>query len=705
MVSLFKEVRRHKPSVIYIPNVDVWYETVGESAIKTFRSLLRTVPPNDAVLVLGDMESASDDDRPNPEMLRDLFGFSTKSQYKLRRPDQEARSEFFAPIINYVRMIPTDFPNRENRKKRELPKLKVAPPPKAPPPSKEELKAQKKKDRHTLNLLKLHIQPVMDQIKLKHKRFRTPIIDEKSVRYLFEEQNPEVVTTDLPLAEQQRQNQQLFRPFELSKDHKGNPGLLEVATDKFYYNLDTVTMEKRLSNGYYKRPKDFLADVKTLAKDARTAGDPDRTLKANELVANVEVDMTMVEQNTALVAECEAVYAREMERERQAIANAVQSGRQGANGKAATGGREQDTTMTLESDLMLPPAQDGQGNTTTTTDQSSGPVVLGEAVPGRKNAPSVMASSMTGAETTATVAATGIGSVQLPGGPGPSPLSNGVSAGTGEDSEPRQSNGSTVPSRLPYEDIPMPDSQDAYADVSGPNSNHDQHQLQQQHQNRPVPTHSVTTPQHVEQPNSSQSDQQQHQQGLQGSNPSVNFNPNATPETPSAPNTQTQRSQRSALTQMAQGSQAADYHNSASTTTSGQKTSDRSHRSSGPQYGTQSSGGKSGSGGPSKSEHPDLSAMMPMGGGSQLPDTQGEFTSLSSVTLSWLFGVFYCFITLHRGLIAWMALSKAIECHTNVSRFLQSYTIAAKRQIRSHHNSRPLFRSRLYHLHTICNAY
>ena len=618
MVSLFKEVRRHKPSVIYIPNVDVWYETVGESAIKTFKSLLRTIPPNDPVLVLGDMESASDEDRPDPDMLRDLFGFSTKSQYKLRRPDQEARSEFFAPIINYIRMIPTDFPNRENRKKRELPKLKVAPSPKALPPSKEDLKAQKKKDRHTLNLLKLHIQPVMDQIKLKHKRFRAPIIDEKSIRYLFEEQNPDVVTTDLPLEEQKRQNQQLFRPFELSKDSKGNPGLLEVATDKFYYNLDTVTMEKRLSNGYYKRPKDFLADVKTLAKDARTAGDPERTLKANELVANVEVDMTMVEQNTALVAECEAVYARELERERQAMAKAAQSGRQGGDGKATAGGGgdgDQHNTMMLESDLMLPPQQDGHNTTITTTDQSSGPVMLGEAVPGTKNLPAALSSSMAGAG----AGTAGAGNINLPGGPGPSPLSNGVSAADGDDSGPRQSNGSTVPSRPAYEDIPMPDSQDAYADASGSGSAPDQHQSQH---HRPLRKHSVTTPQHTGQSNSSQSDQiQPHRQGMRESNP------NATPETPSAPNTQTQRSQVSALTQMAQGSQVADYHNSASTTTSGQKTSDRSHRSSGPQYGTQSTGGNSGNSrnsGPAKSEHPDLSAMMPMGGGSQLPDTQGK---------------------------------------------------------------------------------
>ena len=534
-------------------------------------------------------------------------------------------------------MVPTDFPDRENRKKRELPKLKVAPPPPAMPPTKEELKAQKKKDRHTLNLLKLHIQPVMDQIKLKHKRFRTPVIDEKAIQYLFEEQNPDLVTTDLPLEE--RQNQ-LFRPFELSKDSKGNPGLLEVATGKFYYNIDTVTIEKRLSNGFYKRPKDFLTDIKTLAKDARTAGDPERTLKANELVANVEVDMTMVEQNSALVAECEAVYARELERERHALAKAAVAAAAAGTGAAAAGGKsvgggrhgaaEQNTSSMIMLDSDVLPAAEGNV-TVTTTDQSSGPVVLGEAVPGEKHVPAVLPTSSIGGVVGISGGAGSGGSGSLPGGPGPSPLSNGISVGDSMmvDSQPHQSNGA---------DMPMPDSQDADASGSisastGPGAGRGQESSGN--------SNNSTNP--YGNPNVNSGGDGGGGAGGVGAGADLSISAMHPPETPSsAPNTQTQRSQKSALTQIAQGSQAADYHNSASTTTSGQKTSDRSHRSSGPQYGTQGSssngvGGSGGSGGGGarsgsgsggsahKSEHPDLSAMMPMGGGSQLPDTQGEF--------------------------------------------------------------------------------
>jgi len=86
-------------------------------------------------------------------------------------------------------------------------------------------------------------------------------------------------------------------------------------------------------------------------------------------------------------------------------------------------------------------------------------------------------------------------------------------------------------------------------------------------------------------------------------------------QTPSQPNTQGQRSQKSAHTQLAQGSQLDQYHNSASTTTSGQKTTDKSGRSSDKySIGTQSTNGVR--------DHPNFSLVGPVEGGSQLPDTQ-----------------------------------------------------------------------------------
>jgi len=102
-------------------------------------------------------------------------------------------------------------------------------------------------------------------------------------------------------------------------------------------------------------------------------------------------------------------------------------------------------------------------------------------------------------------------------------------------------------------------------------------------------------------------------------------------QTPSGQNTQ--RSQQSALQKMAPNSQPGDYHNSASTTTSGQKTSDRSNRSSDRSaFGanTQSTNGVAGG------MYPDFSAVQNTSGGSQLPDTQGSssFDSWSSTELN-----------------------------------------------------------------------
>ncbi|KAI9706153.1 MAG: hypothetical protein M1820_004914 [Bogoriella megaspora] len=521
IVQLFKEVRRHKPSVIYIPNVDVWYQTVSQSVIKTFTSLLRTIPPNDPILLLGVIESVGNEE-PDPEMLRDLFGFSSKNQFTLGRPRKNARHEYFDRLIGYISRSPQEFPDPSNRKPRQLEQLEVAPPPKEPEgPSKEALKAQKKQDRHTLNMLKLQIQPVMDQIRNKYKKFRTPVIEENQIAYLYSEQDPNQVTTNLD--REQLQQQQVWRPFELDKDEKGVAGLRETSTGKFFYNLEIVTIEKRLSNGYYKRPQDFLADIKRLAKDARAADDPDRLLKANEMLANVEVDMLYVENsNPALVAECNAVYNRELEREKLAKGKAKEAAESG-----------KDVPFVRPN---VPPFSASK-----TTDQTSGPILLGEPIAGKHPLPPVTPTRPGGHNSMSNGYATS----------GTHALTNGISR--------------------PDEDTQMMDVGDIGSDP----------------QARPG-FHGVAT----------------QSQG----------------------NTQTQRSQQSALTRMAPGSQAQDYHNSASTTTSGQKTSDRDRSSaSGPYNNTQNTQSTNGL---HRSDHPDFSMVQPLQGGSQLPDTQGSHSPI-----------------------------------------------------------------------------
>lgn len=315
IIRLFAEVKTHKPSVIYIPNVQEWYRSLGPQTLATFLGLLRSIKATDPIMVLGVVET--DEGDIDLEMQRDLFGYSQKNRFILQQPGLDEIESFFAPLKDYVDTRPEDFPDQKNRKKRFLEKLPPAPIEiKAPAlPSKEEQKAQKKRDRQTLNLLKIRLQPIMDQIRTRHKKFRTGVIDESQYRYLYDEADPGTVTSDLPT---EFRATATFRPFEIGEDPHGVRGLLEPSTNNFYYNLDSVTIEKRLSNGYYKRPKDFLADIKRLAKDAKTIGDEDRLLKANELLANVEVDIGGIElAEPALTAECERVYQRELAREKE----------------------------------------------------------------------------------------------------------------------------------------------------------------------------------------------------------------------------------------------------------------------------------------------------------------------------------------------------------------------------------------------------
>jgi hypothetical protein len=486
--------------------VENWYNTLSESTIRTFTGLLRGIQPSEPVLLLGYMELPSEDHKPNPAMLRDLFGYSLKNQYDLTRPSSVERQEFFDQIIAMLRKSPKEFPDPTQRKRRKLAELPIAP---TPPPvhvelTKAQLNAQRKKDRLTLNKLKIYLQPVMDQIR-KYRVFANSPIDDSVIRYLYDEQDPNVLSTDL--SEEQRQEQALFRPYEIDQDEKGVQGLRETASGKFYYNLNTTVLEQRLSNGYYKRPRDFIADIKSIAKDSKTMENYARTLKANELLTNVDVDMAMlVESNAILVAECEALYEREQQRERERLRKEAEAKQRG------------------EHVPIIVPNVPPQHISHTTT-EGSGPIMLGQEVPGVRSLFPVTPSRL----------------------PGPSPISNDWSNTNGTSN---QTNGSTAPSK-PHDDSEMFD--------ASPNGSSHPHPFSQQ-------------------------------------------------------NTQGHRSQKSAHTQLAHGSQLNEYQNSASTTTSGQKTSDRSNRSSGPySHNTQLSNG---------AHHPDFSAAPPISGGSQLENTQ-----------------------------------------------------------------------------------
>lgn len=254
--------------------------------------------------------------------------------------------------MNYVKKKPAEFPDPENRKKRVLEELPVAPRIEPQPPTKAEMKAAQKKDHQLLNGLKIQLQPIMDQINRKYKKFRQPVIPQSQIDYLFFESDPNYVRPDVAVDQP--------RPFEIVKDKHDHDVLRDTATGKCYYNLETTTIEERLSNGFYARPSDFLFDIKSLAKDAKNIGDKERTLKANELLSNVEVDVASIENSTSHI-DWEGLYRRQIERAKQAAEKERKK-------KAM-----QSILDRVQSDL-------GGGNES----DSQGPVTLGEQVPGSR---------------------------------------------------------------------------------------------------------------------------------------------------------------------------------------------------------------------------------------------------------------------------------------------------------------------------------
>ncbi|CUS07282.1 unnamed protein product, partial [Tuber aestivum] len=303
IVQLFVEVKRHKPSIVFIPDVDTWYSSIGQQGLITFKSLLRSIPANDPVLVLGVTNSDLED--LDPTLLHDLFGFSKRDRFRIPMPNEEARRKYFDRLISYIQKAPTEFPpDPSTRRKRELPVLPVVPPPPPRAMTKEERKAQEAKDKQIKNWLKMRLFYAIDTVRSKLRRFKKPILEYEVIKHLFEE--PEAIS-DLT-AQGPAANYQLLLP----KDIHSPPKVIDTTTGKSFYNMDMDVIEERVSNGYYCSAKQFLRDVEYIRDDWMELGHKEHRMKANELLTHLEVIATDIEgMDQAMAAQCAELWARE----------------------------------------------------------------------------------------------------------------------------------------------------------------------------------------------------------------------------------------------------------------------------------------------------------------------------------------------------------------------------------------------------------
>ncbi|KAM6968046.1 ATPase family AAA domain-containing protein 2 [Aplochiton taeniatus] len=164
--QVFCEARRTSPSILYIPNVGQWWETVGPALRATFLSLLQDLPSFSPILLLA---TCSMPHHSLNTEVQALFREEYGEVYRVEVPTQQERRCFFEDLLLHQAAKPP-----VSKKKTVLRALEVLPvAPSAPPPQLTEKEQQRleEQEEDTLRELRLFLRNVTERL-CQDKRFK-----------------------------------------------------------------------------------------------------------------------------------------------------------------------------------------------------------------------------------------------------------------------------------------------------------------------------------------------------------------------------------------------------------------------------------------------------------------------------------------------------------------------------------------------------
>ncbi|GMM34084.1 Yta7 protein [Saccharomycopsis crataegensis] len=322
IIQMYLEAKRNQPSVLFIPNLEIWLQSVPESAKSTLEGLLRSTSSSERILLLGLCEVDPSDETLQSQLEIDsarFFGVGSANVYMIDSIEEKQREEFFKFLWAFLQTRPVfeelnvDDPKykkfQEIKHYKKTEKLAIATT--APISSEQkdaEIKSQQKQQQKALkqqhksdvrlkNLVKIKLSTIMEIFKARYKRFKKPVIPLQQLAHLFE---PSILPLDAP-------------PPQYSKD---GDTILDTYTGCRFYNMELDTIEERLWNGFYSEPKQFLKDVEMIYQDAKNIGDRERSLKASELFVNAQVSIEEL-FTSDLIDQCKEMRRRELDRQKQ----------------------------------------------------------------------------------------------------------------------------------------------------------------------------------------------------------------------------------------------------------------------------------------------------------------------------------------------------------------------------------------------------
>ncbi|XP_038246741.1 ATPase family AAA domain-containing protein 2 isoform X4 [Dermochelys coriacea] len=164
--QLIHEAKRTAPSILYIPHVHLWWETVGFTLKATFTTLLQNIPSFAPVLLLAtsDVHHVA-----LPEEVQELFVDDYGEVFNVQLPNNDERRKFFEDLIlNQAAKPPV---SKKKAVLQALEVLPVAPPPEPRQLTVEEVKRLEDQEEDTLRELRIFLRNVTHRLAID-KRFR-----------------------------------------------------------------------------------------------------------------------------------------------------------------------------------------------------------------------------------------------------------------------------------------------------------------------------------------------------------------------------------------------------------------------------------------------------------------------------------------------------------------------------------------------------
>uniref|UniRef100_A0A665T1U2 ATPase family AAA domain-containing protein 2 n=1 Tax=Echeneis naucrates TaxID=173247 RepID=A0A665T1U2_ECHNA len=164
--QIFVEAKRTSPSILYIPHIGQWWETVGPALRATFLSLLSSIPAFSPILLLATCNLRYD--QLSMEV-QELFRMEYGEVFHVQVPTSRERRNFFEDLIlNQAAKSPA------SKKKSVLHVMEVLPVAPPPPPRQltvEEIQKLEEQEENTLRELRLFLRDVTNRLS-QDKRFK-----------------------------------------------------------------------------------------------------------------------------------------------------------------------------------------------------------------------------------------------------------------------------------------------------------------------------------------------------------------------------------------------------------------------------------------------------------------------------------------------------------------------------------------------------